>query len=74
MKTFVGHLSFWFAVLGALMLAIHMPFSGWGYIPFLLSNIATLYLLKGSDASKAITWQTWMFMIMNVIGIVRWLC
>jgi hypothetical protein len=73
MKTLIEHISFWGAVIGSLLLALHIPVSGWAYIPFLLSNVATIYLLKDSDASKTITWQCWFFIVINLIGIGRWL-
>jgi len=73
MRTLIEHISFWGAVIGSLLLALHIPVSGWAYIPFLLSNFATIYLLKHSNASKAISWQAWVFIVVNLIGIGRWL-
>jgi hypothetical protein len=73
MRTLIEHISFWGAVIGSLLLALNIPVSGWAYIPFLLSNFATIYLLKHSNASKAISWQAWVFIVVNLIGIGRWL-
>jgi hypothetical protein len=73
MRTLIEHISFWGAVIGSLLLALHIPVSGWAYIPFLLSNFATIYLLKHSNASKAVSWQSWFFIFINLIGIGRWL-
>jgi len=73
MKIIIEQISFWGAVLGSLLLALHIPVSGWAYIPFLLSNFASIYLLRGSNASKVITWQCWFFIVINLIGVGRWL-
>lgn len=73
MKNFIEQISFWGAVTGSLLLALNIPVSGWAYIPFLLSNIATIYLLKKSDAPKIIGWQCWFFIAINLLGIGRWL-
>lgn len=73
MKIALEHISFWGAVIGSLLLALHITVSGWAYIPFLLSNVATIYLLKGSNASKSITLQCWFFIVINIIGMGRWL-
>jgi len=73
MKTIIGQISFWGAVIGSLLLALHIPVSGWAYIPFLLSNFATVYLLKNTNAPKVIERQCFFFIIINLIGIGRWL-
>lgn len=73
MDTLVGQISFWGAIIGSLLLALHISLSGWAYIPFLISNIATIYLLKSSNAPKIIGWQCWFFIFINTVGIVRWL-
>lgn len=73
MKIILEQISFWGAVLASLLLALHLPISGWAFIPFLLSNAATLHLLRESNASKALTYQIYFFVIINIVGIARWL-
>jgi len=73
MKTVIEQISFWGAVIGSLLLALHIPVSGWAYIPFLLSNFATIYLLRNSNAPKVIGLQCVFFIIINLIGITQWL-
>lgn len=73
MQHIIEHISFWGGVLGAALLAVHISVSGWAYIPFLLSNIASIVLLRNSNASRSIEYQCWFFLVINIIGIVRWL-
>jgi hypothetical protein len=73
MNTIIEQISFWGAIIGSLLLALHIPVSGWAYIPFLMSNVATIYLLRSSNAPKVIGWQCVFFIIINIIGIGRWL-
>jgi len=73
MKRFTEQLSLWGAILGSLLLALNISISGWAYIPFLLSNFATIHLLRKSNASKAITYQSYWFVAINVVGIIRWI-
>ncbi len=73
MKTLIEQISLWGAILGSLILALHLPISGWAYIPFLLSNAATLFVLRKTDTPKVVSWQIWFFIIINIIGIFCWL-
>ncbi len=73
MNTVIEQISFWGAVVGAALLAVNISISGWAYIPFLISNIATIYLLKKSNAPKVVAYQSGFFIFINVVGIVRWL-
>jgi len=73
MNTIIEQVSFWGAVVGSVLLALNIPISGWAYIPFLISNIATIYLLKRSNAPKIVAWQSGFFIFINIVGIVRWL-
>jgi hypothetical protein len=68
------HVSLWGSVLGATLIALHIPISGWAFIPYLLSNFASIYLLQKSDAPKVIQYQIIYFVIMNIIGVFRWIC
>jgi hypothetical protein len=69
----IERISFWGAVIGSIFLALNLPISGWGYVPFMLSNAATLCLLRKSNASKALTHQSYFFVVINSVGIIRWL-
>lgn len=69
----IEQVSFWGAVLGALLLALNVSVSGWAYVPFLLSNFASIYLLKKSNAPRVIEYQIVFFIVINIIGVVRWL-
>ena len=73
MEKLIEIIALWGAVGGAFLLAIHIPISGWAFIPYLASNIASIYLLRKSNASKAIEHQCYFFVIINIIGIIRWL-
>ncbi len=61
------------AVIGSLFLALNLPFSGWGYIPFFLSSLVNMWLLHGTNAPKTLMYQNAYFSVVNVVGIVRWL-
>jgi len=73
MQMLLEQISFWGAVIGSLLLALHIPVSGWAYIPFLMSNFATIYLLRKTNAPKVIGWQCVFFIVINIIGIGRWM-
>ena len=73
MKTFIGIISFWGSVLAALILAVNIPISGWAYVLFLASNIASAYLVRGTNTPPVIKYQILAFIVINVVGIVRWL-
>jgi len=73
MKTILEQVSFWGAVIASLLLALHVPISGWAYILFLFSNFASLYLLKNTNAPKIISYQILFFLVINVVGISQWL-
>lgn len=73
MKTLIEQISFWCGIMAALLLALHIPISGWAYILFLLSNVASYYLLRGTNAPKIISYQLIGFVVINLIGITQWL-
>lgn len=72
-KTIIEQISFWGAVLGATILALNIAVSGWAYVLLLLSNIASIYLLKGTGAPSVISYQMFVFFVINIIGISQWL-
>lgn len=63
--------SFLAAVVGATLVALNIGIGLYGYILFTVSSIATIILLRHSNASKVIEWQTYVFVIVNVVGIIR---
>jgi hypothetical protein len=73
MKTILEQISFWGAVTGSLLLALNIPVSGWAYIPFLMSNFASAYIMRDTGTPKAIIYQNYYFVVINLIGIARWL-
>ena len=59
-------------VVGAIILAVNLPFSKWAFILYLLGSLtwcAVAYLMK----EKALLLQNLIYTILNVIGICRWL-
>jgi hypothetical protein len=72
-KRILEHISLYGAIFAALLLAINIPISGYAYIIFVCADIATLYLIKNTDAPAVIKKRTIFFMISNFIGIIRWL-
>ena len=59
-------------VLGALMLALNIPLSGWGWALFLISSLSwTLAGAVMKDMSLVIL--QFAFVVVDVIGIWRWL-
>lgn len=73
MKTILTHTSFWGAVSASLLLALNIPISGWAYILYLISNIASLYIIQNTNTPVVIVYQNYYFVIINLVGIFRWL-
>jgi len=73
MRLLIEHISFWSGIVASLLLALNVPVSGWAYILFIISNVITLYLLKNTSAPKVISYQIWFFLLINIVGIIRWL-
>lgn len=61
------------AMVASIMLALHLPFAGWAFVIYLISNATSLYVLKGTNAPKVIMYQMIFFAIINVIGVKQWL-
>ena len=60
------------AVVGALAIALNLPYSGWGFVAFLVSSISWSiagFMMK--EPSLMVLQGT--FVIINVLGIYRWL-
>jgi hypothetical protein len=73
LKTAISAISFWGAIIGALLLALNVPISGWGYVFFLLANIASVYIMRRDNGPRVITWQIYAFTLINVVGFIRWI-
>ena len=73
MKILFEQIAFWGAVSASFLMALNIPISGWAFILYLLSNVATIYILRNTDMPKVISYQLYYFIIINIIGIVRWL-
>jgi hypothetical protein len=60
------------AMIGSFLIAANIGMTQLGYILFLASSIASVTLLSSSDASKSLLWTNVFFIVMNIIGIVRY--
>lgn len=60
------------AMIGSLLIALNLGVTVIGYGFFLASSIASVRLLMMSDASKALLLTNLWFVLMNVIGIIRY--
>ena len=60
------------SMLGAGLIALNINYNVLGYVFFLIANLANLYLLNISTASKSLTVVTIFFVIANIIGIMRY--
>jgi hypothetical protein len=69
---FAGWAGFAFGAPGAMLLALNVSWSGWGWLAFLGSNIAWI-----AYAARAKTWslllQQLVFLVTTLVGIARWL-
>ena len=61
-----------FGSVGALLLAINISISGWGFILFLVSSIAWL-LVGVREHEKSLIIMNIVFTVINIIGVARWL-
>lgn len=60
------------AVLGSVLIALNLGFAAWGYVAFLVSSIASVWLLfKSKDAPQALIYQNFFFTGVNVLGLIR---
>ena len=59
-------------VAGALMVALKLPISGWGFVLFLLSSVAwSVAAYRMNERSLLFLQLT--FSVINILGIYRWL-
>jgi uncharacterized membrane protein len=73
MKTFLEQISLWTAIIASCLIALHLPFSGWAFIFYIVSNVTSLYVLRKSDAPKVISYQMIFFFAINLLGVYQWL-
>ena len=60
-----------FGITGALIVALHLPISGWGFCVFLCSSI--LWIIAAYRMrDRAILMETSVYTVINIIGIWRW--
>lgn len=70
--TFLKWIGTTLAVVGALAIALNLPFSGWGFVAFLVSSVSwSIAGLMMKEPSLVVLQGT--FVVINVIGIYRWL-
>ena len=60
------------AIGGSTLIASNIGMNVFGYILFLVSSVASLFLLRRSDASKSLVLVNLYFTAMNMIGIIRY--
>lgn len=73
LQKFLEYVALFGAIIGSLVLALNLPWSGWAYIPFLASSLANVWILRGTNAPKVVMQQNLYFTAVNIIGIMRWL-
>ncbi len=71
-KTLLDIIALGGAMVGSLLLAANIGLNFVGYIFFLASSLASLYLLLKSNVSKSVVAMTAWFVLMNVVGLVRY--
>jgi len=71
MKVIADYVAVLGAVSGSTVISLNIGINEVGFVLFLLSSIATIYLLHISDASKSVHFITFYFLIANIIGIIR---
>ncbi len=70
--TFLKWLGTALGVVGALVIALNIPISGWGFVAFLISSVSwTIAGVLMKEPSIVILQAT--FTVVNLIGIYRWL-
>jgi len=59
-------------IAGAILLAVNIPISGWGWVLYLVSSVAWVIagvLMK----ERSLVIQSVVFSLLNLVGIIRWL-
>lgn len=60
------------SIAGSALIASNAGMNQIGYVLFLLSSLAGIYLLKNSNASKSLMIVTIYFSVINTIGLIRY--
>ena len=70
--TFLKWIGTALAIVGALAIALNLPYSGWGFVAFLVSSVCWSiagFMMK--EPSLIVLQGT--FVVINLVGIYRWL-
>ena len=59
------------SISGAILVALNIGLQLEGYIVFLISSVAGIYLLLQSNASRSLVVVAVIFMVVNIVGILR---
>lgn len=57
---------------GSLIIALNCGFNVIGYLAFLVSGVATVCLMHGRDIPKSLKFIAWFYLVVNVIGLMRY--
>ena len=60
------------AMIGSLTIALNLGYNMIGYIAFLISGIGTIYLLRLCNASNSLKFIAYFYLIVNVVGVIRY--
>jgi hypothetical protein len=72
MNTLPGILVLYGSMAGSALIALNIGMNLLGFCFFLASSIASAWVMRGATGSgKAILYQSYFFIVMNVIGIYR---
>lgn len=69
MKKILEHLSLYSAIAASFLIAFSLPV--WAFPLYIVSNVTSLYILKGTNTPGVIKAQLICFLIANTIGISR---
>lgn len=69
----IGFVAFAGAVIGSTIVALDLGINWVGYVFFLASSTASVKLLMGSNASRSLLYTNLYFVVVNVVGLVRYL-
>ena len=61
-----------FALIGTAMLAFNAPWSGWGFVAYLVSNVCWIAFAR-FHGHHGLLWQNVAFIAFGLLGIYRWL-
>lgn len=61
-----------FGLAGSLMLPLNRPWSGWGFVPFLISNVFWGAFAIATQSNGLLVMQVG-FVVANVVGVCKWL-